>query len=75
MKASVAFLKRISAAVMNLQIQSPITRIEHIDKWLLSLLTGFALFFVLFIYKAYNIQEGSSYSGVVSCSGHSPSAL
>lgn len=63
MKASVAFLKRISAAVMNLQIQSPITRTEHIDKWLLSLLTGFALFFVLFIYKAYNIQEGSSYSG------------
>jgi hypothetical protein len=36
---------------------------DNLDKWLVSLLTGFALFFVLYIYKGYNIQEGLSLTG------------
>ena len=63
MRTSVDLLKRLSAVMMNVRAQIAFSRIEHLDKWLVSLVTGFALFFVLFIYKAYNIQEGFSYSG------------
>ena len=36
---------------------------KNLQAWLITLSTGFALFFVLYIYKAYDIQQGLSYSG------------
>lgn len=37
--------------------------IKYYEKWLLILSTGFFLFFVLFFYKGFNIQDGISDSG------------
>ena len=36
---------------------------NNAEKWLITLCTGFALFFVLYIYQAYRIQTGLSASG------------
>ncbi|MEH0154325.1 hypothetical protein V6R21_09270 [Limibacter armeniacum] len=36
---------------------------KYLQPWLKSILTGFFMFFVLFIYKGYNIQQGFSFSG------------
>lgn len=33
------------------------------DKWVLVMITGFFMFFVLFLYKGFNIEQGSSLSG------------
>lgn len=63
MKASVKFQQKVSSVNTVRQFQNLAKRVGHTDKWLVSLFTGLALFFVLFIYKAYNIQEGLSYSG------------
>lgn len=35
----------------------------HLKRWLLPLSSGFALFFVLFVYEGYGIQTGLSFSG------------
>ena len=36
---------------------------EDKDRWLLVLLSGFTLFYVLFVFRGYGIQTGFSYSG------------
>lgn len=36
---------------------------KNLEKWALTLLSGFFLFFVLFFYKGFNIQQGISDSG------------
>ena len=36
---------------------------NHLEQFLVVFLTGFFIFFVLFFYKGYNIQQGISYSG------------
>lgn len=58
-KNKIAFIP--SAISMNIQIKNHIN--ANSEKWLVTLLTGFSLFFVLFIYQGYNIQAGVSYSG------------
>ena len=35
---------------------------KDLDKWLLTVLTGTSLFYVLFVFKGYGIQPGLSYS-------------
>ena len=37
--------------------------IQFLEQWLITLLTGFSLFFVLFVYQGYGIQTGLSFSG------------
>lgn len=36
---------------------------ENLEKWLMSLLPGLFMFLVLFVYRAYNIQQSVSFSG------------
>jgi len=36
---------------------------QNAEKWLITILTGFFLFFVLYFYKGFNIQQGESFSG------------
>lgn len=36
---------------------------QNVAKWLMTILPGFFLFFVLYFYEGFNIQQGVSYSG------------
>ena len=38
-------------------------RINGLEKWLVSILTGLFMFMVLYVYKAYNIEQTDSFSG------------
>ena len=38
-------------------------KIRHIDSWALFILSGLSVFYVLFVFKGFNIQGGESFSG------------
>lgn len=38
-------------------------KIKHIDSWALAVLSGLSVFYVLFVFKGFNIQGGESLSG------------
>ena len=44
-------------------MSSPTFRPSVQEKWWITFSTGFALFFVLYVYQGYNIQKGVSFSG------------
>lgn len=48
---------------MIIRKQSKLNQIQNPDSWALVLLSGLSVFYVLFVFKGFNIQGGESFSG------------